>query len=785
MAKRFSNKLYTLNFVIISAILIAISIIFFFASIKPFLLEQKIIKLNNILLPEAEYAQNQLNKAITLSQIVSSNIKTFFTPNSPMFLSDEYLQTLSNDILKNNYYIQGMGFIISGDIELSITGEDYLTDRVFSALWQKNFNEQIQLQHFSLKDINNPNLLLECKHLKRPVIGKPFLYNRQGINTLIQPIASPIFVMDKFIGIDVVFLSLDFMDEIYKFHINDISQDKLVLFNKQGTILFYPFKLNIGNSIESIIPKNSINLIRDINHKRPISTKYGDYFVVGKYITTSQSDQLWVISLFTQYSAVVIGIYLILFLLIIISLAISGLVVLIISMVSTSYSDIFSTIHKSITNIYMGHLNERVEILSSFSETDEITHSLERLRLRLLTLVELQNKLAERNYTDRLSATNPTDLLANSINNAFEKIIQRWKDRKEIEESKRRSDWINKGLSDIYEAARVQENSYQRLGRQILDKFIKHTNAVIAGFFVYDKTSESLKSVVTFAYEQEHSFERDIKPGHGYIGNAILEKKMTYIRHLPVDYKVLVIGLGETRPKSALILPLVLNNEIQGVIELLFLRELQDYELEFFERTSIVVAQAIKSIQVNIETERLLEQTINQAKELEKARKLLQEHIKELEDREKELNNSQAQMKGILDAVNYTLITVEYTTDGTFVSGNELFYKKMEYSPEDLEDVNIIELVPDEGKKELRDILKRVSKGEHISKIVQRQTKYGQKLWLYATYTPYYDIEGKITRILFFAFDITETFNQIQELKSKIEELNEQIKLLEKALKEV
>ncbi len=782
MAKRFSNKLYTLIFTLVATTLITVSVILFFVSIRPFLIEQKIIKLNSILLPEAEYTQNQLNRAITLSQIISSNLRTFYTPNSPMFLSDEYLQMLSSDILKNNYYILGIGYIINSDIELSITSENYITDNMFSALWQKNFNKQIVVQHFSLKDINNPNILLEAKHQKHVILGKPFLYNKQGVNSLVQPIATPIFVGDKFIGVDIVLLSLDFMDETYKFHVGDLQEDKLILFNRDGTILFYPLKLNIGNSLESILPEKSVKLLQAINRKENVSDRYGDYFVVGQYINSPQTDQYWIISLFTPYAKFITGIYLILVLMIIASIIVSALTVLSVSLFSTSYSTIFNSIYKSIINIYKGHLEQHVELLTSFSETDKITRSLERLRLRLLTMTELHKKLAQRDYSDRLSPTNPGDMLAISVNNAFEQIIKRWQDRREIEESKRQSDWINKGLSDIYEAARVVENSFKVLGEQILDSYIKHTGAVIAGFFVYDEQDHILRSVVTFAYEQERSFRREIKPGEGYIGTAILEKKRTYIRKLPDDYKVLVTGLGETKPRSALILPLVLNEQIQGVVELLFLKELKDYELEYFDRTTVVVAQAIKSIKINLETERLLNQTIKQAQELEKTRKLLQKHIQELEQREKALQDSQAQMKGILDAVNHTLLTVEYQTDGTFISANELFYKKMEYSPKDLQGVNVLEIVTEKNRKELREIIKKVSQGEHISRIVQRQTKFGEKLWLYATYTPYRNPEGRITRVLFFAFDITDTYNQIQELKEKIEQLNEQIQILEQAL---
>ena len=785
MASKFSTKLYRLVFIILTSILFFLSVLFFFISLNKYILKQEIIKLNNFLEPATRTVQIRLNQTITYSQVISTHLTNFYLPNSPLFLSDEHLQTLSSEIFKNNYYIQGIGYIVIADIELSITSDNYINNNFYGAIWFKNFNNQIIVKPFNLEEIKNPNLLLIAKHKKQTFLAKPFLYKQQGVNSLIQPIVTPMYIGDKFIGINVLLLSMDFVDKIYIDLKNYNPNYKLILFNREGTVLYYPMKLYLGSSLKNIILDDFVKFIKAISQKQFINDKLDKYFVVNQYINAIEREDYWGISLFSPYKKLLFKKYIIFFLMILVSILISAAAIGLVILFSSPYTNIFSSLYKNIFNIYRGNLEQHVDILTSFYETEKLTHILERLRLRLLTISELHNKLAKRSYTEELPPTSPTDMLANSINYAFKEITKQWKDRLEIEKTKKQTDWINNGLSKIYKATRLEKSSFNLLAKNVIDVFIEHTEAIIAGFFVYYEKEKALRSVLTFAYDKEKTFEREIKPGQGYIGAVVLEKKMKYISKLPDDYKILILGLGETKPKSALILPLILNEQVQGVIELLFLQELENYKMEFFELTSIVIAQAIKSIKTNLEAEQLLKQTQKQAQELEKTRIQLQEHIKELEDREKELRDSQTQMKGILEAVNHTLLTVKYKIDGTFVEANELFYKKLEYSYKELEGVNILEIVPEDTRKEIRDIIRQVAKGKHISKIVKRKTKQGETLWLYASYTPYYDENGKITNLLFFAFDITDTYNQIQELKAKIEVLTKEIEIFEKALKKV
>jgi len=91
-----------------------------------------------------------------------------------------------------------------------------------------------------------------------------------------------------------------------------------------------------------------------------------------------------------------------------------------------------------------------------------------------------------------------------------------------------------------------------------------------------------------------------------------------------------------------------------------------------------------------------------------------------------------------------------------------------------LQGVNIKDINP-QASKELEQMLATVTGGKYYEKETMRATKKGDIKWLWATYTPYYDNNGNIVKILYLAMDITE-------YKKAHEQLQENIKDFEKRL---
>ncbi len=782
MAAKIKDKLSNL-FIIIALVVNLLIVILTFLFIREHLIQNKISKYSSQIEPIAENARINLQKAIVIGQTISTNLSTFYSNSSPITLSDEYLNIISRDILTQNYYVQAIGYAISGeDFSYRLTGDNFVDqDGMFRGLWYKSLNQQVKIKYLKDKNLDVDLLMLEAKKQKQPVFGEPFFFNTGDKVVYVIPIAFPIYLGDAFKGATFMLISVDFLNEILDYSATTQSE-RIFVVDNNGVLLSFPLEPSlVGKNITSILPDYSIELLKKIRNQESINQSFGDNFVICKYAPIN-ADTYWVVGIVIPNSIFFRDIRKIVALLILFALISTLALLLLYRMLTARLSYTANMVISDVENIYKGKLLQPIRKLTFFEEVEKITDLLEKLRLRLLHLTEVHKNIGNRIYDKKIQAFGDNDVLARSINEAMQQIMERWQKRNLIEISKQRADWINTGVAKIYEATRVEENSLELLARNVLATLIDYTSAFLGGLFVYREDKNNLKAAATFAYDSPKVFQKEIELGEGLVGAVALERKTKYITKVPDDYDIIVVGLGETKPESIIIQPLIFENELLGVLELAFLKKLEDYELEFIDKAALTISQAIKTLKINIRTKELLEQSQQQAQELEKARKLLQQHVAELEKRERQLQENQARMKGILDAVNHTLMTIEYTTDGILITANEKYLKTMHYTLDELVGVNVLDLVRSE-REELAQVIKRVSQGEYFEKIMKRFTKYGEVRWLYSTYTPYYDVNGKITKILYFAFDVTDTYNKIQELEKEVEALRKQLKLMEEALK--
>lgn len=332
----------------------------------------------------------------------------------------------------------------------------------------------------------------------------------------------------------------------------------------------------------------------------------------------------------------------------------------------------------------------------------------------------------------------------------------------------------------IHDAARITDNSLEALANKINEKISLYSEAFLSTIFIYfdDKNNEQLlKAISTFGLDKKRGFKKEIKMGEGVVGSVALERKTQYFDKIPSDYHIIVGGLSDMKPKSILIQKLDYEDEFFGILEIAFLRKLKKHELDFFEAASAEIALAIKNLLNNINTNKLLEKMQTQTAEIEKTKDMLQLKIKELSKKEREAKENQAAMQSMIKAVNNTLMTIEYTTKGILLKANNNYLSSMHYTIDELKGVNVLDLVKSE-RNELEQVINKVSKGESHEKIMKRFTKYGETKWLYSTYTPYYDAKGKITKVLYFAFDVTETKKYAEKLEKEISMLKKQVKIL-------
>jgi transcriptional regulator with GAF, ATPase, and Fis domain len=110
-----------------------------------------------------------------------------------------------------------------------------------------------------------------------------------------------------------------------------------------------------------------------------------------------------------------------------------------------------------------------------------------------------------------------------------------------------------------------------------------------------------------------------------------VEKELIYLSDLPEDYMKIRSGLGEDVPSSILLVPVLLDQQVMGVMELASLGEMPSHQIEFIRQLADALATTLAKIKANLQTRKLFEQTKKQAEALASQEKVYRENMVQLE----------------------------------------------------------------------------------------------------------------------------------------------------------
>ena len=218
------------------------------------------------------------------------------------------------------------------------------------------------------------------------------------------------------------------------------------------------------------------------------------------------------------------------------------------------------------------------------------------------------------------------------------------------EEEKKRQ-WANEGLTEVARLIRDHED-LPELADNLLSYTVKYLEANQGGFFVVNRTEEQevIDLVATYAYDRKKFQEKRIKIGQGLVGQAYLEKKYAYFEKIPNHYVTITSGLGDALPTSLIVMPLQVNEEVEGILELASFQPLAAHEIAFLEKLGESIAAAIRNTRVNEKTRSLLSETQQQAEEMRAAEEEMRQNMEELSATQEEMQRKEQEyLKKIAD----------------------------------------------------------------------------------------------------------------------------------------
>jgi len=197
------------------------------------------------------------------------------------------------------------------------------------------------------------------------------------------------------------------------------------------------------------------------------------------------------------------------------------------------------------------------------------------------------------------------DKLGNALLEMRNSLIKAKEEEAGRREENERRNKANEGYTMFTELIRKGSSNIKELSYTIIDNLVNYLSITQGGIFILnDENPEDvyLELSASVAYNRRKFIEKRIEIGDGLVGACAFEKKKIILTNVPDDYMEIRSGLGKTEPKSILILPLMMEGNLIGVIELASIREPDKFEIEFTERVSEIIASSLYSAKINSKT---------------------------------------------------------------------------------------------------------------------------------------------------------------------------------------
>ncbi|HAN19814.1 MAG: hypothetical protein A2X13_12595 [Bacteroidetes bacterium GWC2_33_15] len=425
-----------------------------------------------------------------------------------------------------------------------------------------------------------------------------------------------------------------------------------------------------------------------------------------------------------------------------------------------------------LSDLAKGDIDEAKKIkITTKDEIGEMGNSVNTLIDGLNKTARFAQEIGKGNLDQEFELLSDKDVLGNSLIE-MRKSLKLAKEQAEIRKLEdQKQNWATQGLAKFAEILRQNNDDMKEFSYHIISNLVKYIHANQGGIFVLnddDKNDKFIELIACYAYERRKHLEKRVELGVGLIGRCIKEQKTIYMTDLPEQYITITSGLGQAVPNALLIVPLKVNDEIFGVVELAGFDRFEDHIIKFVEEVGGSIASTISSTKINIRTNKLLEQSQQQSEEMAAQEEEMRQNMEELQATQEEAARRSAEMQGLLDALNTANLVVEYDLEGYIISVNKNYLDLVGVTKDKMigahhtDNMNFTNEQLKENKNFWRDLRNGIAKKEtdHIE-------FNGKKYVFVATYTPILGEDGSPVKVLKIATDISEYFVKDQKGKKK------------------
>lgn len=629
-------------------------------------------------------------------------------------------------------------------------------------------------------DNTDVNSYYYFKTKKNVMVLEPVIKRENAQNLLVLPVIYPLHFGTKLLGV----IGADYVINSINQSLSAIERSKssqLLIFTPNGKIAASPEKeLLIGRDLQTVFPENPDFYYIKFRRGEDFEQLTENEYIINRTCTVPDIGTHYSICMIVDKDALYHDGNLALMWSLIVGFGLFVLLLLLIFAFRNFYMrqiKLLTEKGENLTNVEKDYIQGGSLYVPEFKRLDSVLYKYYKTFVKIK---ELNRQIETYQYDNELDTLPQDNQFQKSYNNMLETLRQITVQENERKEKEKAQLWITEGVAAVNDSMRIGSNKVDILSGNILMTLVKYTKAVLGGLYIYSKEEdgEYLNLNAAVAFDKKKAVRIKIEKGVGLVGTCALEKQAIFLDKLPDDYINVFTGLGKSKPRFLAILPMLYDGELIAVAEMAFIRPLNAPEKEFLSVVSSTIASSLVTAKINEQTENLMQQFRSQADALASNEKEMTENINKLKTEQQKSLEREVEMNGLLDAINNSMLSVEFSTAGVLLTANEKYLKTMHYELAEIQGMNIFEFIKG-SREELETVMTQVLQGKFYEAETMRKTKNGETKWFLSTYTPYYNFEGTISKILFFATDITANKKVQEDLQGKINDMENRLQRMQ------
>jgi len=222
-----------------------------------------------------------------------------------------------------------------------------------------------------------------------------------------------------------------------------------------------------------------------------------------------------------------------------------------------------------------------------------------------------------------------------------------------VKEADQKRSWATEGLAKFGDILRTNNEGLDKLAENIIGGLVKYLGANQGGLFIVNDSNSNdvhLQLLACYAWNKKKYIDMRVEEGEGLVGQAWQENDMLYITDVPENFIKITSGLGDANPKCFLIVPLTVNDETFGVIEMASFNPFEDYKRDFAKKLAESIASTLSTAKINERTKILLEQSQQQQQqeEMRSQEEEMRQNIEEMKATQEEMGKKEREVQRIL-----------------------------------------------------------------------------------------------------------------------------------------